>query len=379
LDVFLLKRKNKLPKSFKICLFKFLEISLSGSFQDELIMTERKTLKDIARDLKLSISTVSKSLSDSYEISESTKKMVKDYAEKHNYVPNKVARTLKTGKTNTIGVIVFNISNTFISQVLDGIHKGSQIDKYDIIIMQSRDDVNLEKHAIEVLKMRGIDGLLISPVSFNSNYEQLKSLQDSGIPVVLFDRVNHDLQTHKVGIDNQLSAYDATEHLLNSGRKNILHITGKNIGVSEARLVGFQKCLKDHKIEFDNNFYLECDYSKHDEIEDSIIKKLNYLKSTGNMVNAIFGATDDITTLTLGILAEMNIKVPEEVSVIGFSNIRIPNSLNPSLSTVVQPTEEIGMIAFQKLVELINAKYPIEEYETIELKTKLIPRKSSVL
>jgi len=342
-------------------------------------MTERKTLKDIARDLKLSISTVSKSLSDSYEISESTKKMVKDYAEKHNYVPNKVARTLKTGKTNTIGVIVFNISNTFISQVLDGIHKGSQIDKYDIIIMQSRDDVNLEKHAIEVLKMRGIDGLLISPVSFNSNYEQLKSLQDSGIPVVLFDRVNHDLQTHKVGIDNQLSAYDATEHLLNSGRKNILHITGKNIGVSEARLVGFQKCLKDHKIEFDNNFYLECDYSKHDEIEDSIIKKLNYLKSTDNMVNAIFGATDDITTLTLGILAEMNIKVPEEVSVIGFSNIRIPNSLNPSLSTVVQPTEEIGMIAFQKLVELINAKYPIEEYETIELKTKLIPRKSSVL
>ena len=97
------------------------------------------------------------------------------------------------------------------------------------------------------------------------------------------------------------------------------------------------------------------------------------------MVNAIFDATDDITTLTLGILAEMNIKVPEEVSVIGFSNIRIPNSLNPSLSTVVQPTEEIGMIAFQKLVELINAKYPIEEYETIELKTKLIPRKSSVL
>lgn len=342
-------------------------------------MIERKTLKDIASDLKLSISTVSKSLSDSYEISESTKKIVKEYAEKHNYVPNKVARTLKTGKTNTIGVIVFNISNTFISQILEGIHKGSQDEKYDIIIMQSRDSIQLEKHAIEVLSMRGIDGLLISPVAFNSNYQQLKDLQDSGIPVVLFDRVNHDLQTHKVGVENQLSAYEATEHLLNSGRKNILHITGKNIGVAEDRLLGFKKCLKDHGLDFDPNLYLECDYSKHDEIEDFIICKLNYLKKTGNMVNAIFGATDDITTLTLGVLAGMNIKVPEEISVIGFSNIRIPNSLNPSLSTVVQPTEEIGLVAFSKLIELVQSKYPVEEFETIELKTKLIPRKSSTL
>src|SRR5690606_25216365 len=106
-------------------------------------MTERKTLKDIAKDLKLSISTVSKSLSDSYEISESPKKMVTDYAGKHNDVPKKVARTLKTGNTNAFGVIVFNSSNTVISQVLDGIHKGSQIERYDIIIMQSRVDVHL--------------------------------------------------------------------------------------------------------------------------------------------------------------------------------------------------------------------------------------------
>jgi LacI family transcriptional regulator len=342
-------------------------------------MIERKTLKDIAKDLKLSVSTVSKSLSDSYEISESTKKLVKEYAEKHNYIPNKVARTLKTGKTNTIGVIVFNISSTFISQILDGIHKASQLEKYDIIIMQSRDDVNLEKHAIEVLRIRGIDGLLISPVSYNSNFNQLRDLQDSGIPVVLFDRVNHNIETHKVGIDNKLSAYEATKHLLDSGKKNILHITAKNIGVTADRLLGFKKCLKDHQIEFDNNLYLECDYGKHDEIEQSITKKLKFLKSKNIKVDAIFGATDDITTLTLGILAEMNIDVPGEISVIGFSNIRIPNSLNPSLSTVVQPTEEIGMVAFQKLLEIINSKYPKEEFETIELKTKLIPRKSTLL
>src|SRR5690606_37456577 len=158
-------------------------------------MTERKTLKDIAKDLKLSISTVSKALSDSYEVSDKTKSIVKEYALKHQYIPNKTAQTLKTGKTFTIGVIVFNISNTFISQVLDGIHMASEKQKYDIIIMQSRNDVNIEKRLIEVLKNRGIDGLLISPVSYNSNYENLKGLQKQGIPVVIFDRINHELAT----------------------------------------------------------------------------------------------------------------------------------------------------------------------------------------
>lgn len=338
---------------------------------------ERKTLKDIAKDLNLSISTVSKSLSDSYEISDATKKLVQDYAKKHNYVPNKVARNLKTGKTNTIGVIVFNISNTFISQVLNGIHIASHEQKYDIIIMQSRDDIEQERNAIEVLRMRGIDGLLISPVAHNSNVELLRDLQQAGIPVVLFDRVQHPLQTHKVGTDNQAAAYEATKHLLDRGRKHILHITAKNIGITEERLNGFKKCLMDHNLPFDPKLYLECDYGKHNEIENSIKNHIQSMREKHIPIDAILGATDDITTLSLGVLATLGIACPEEIAVIGFSNIHIPNSLNPALSTVVQPTVEMGKIGVEKLLQLIHAKYPVEEFENIKLKSHIIARKST--
>jgi len=339
---------------------------------------ERKTLKDIAKDLNLSISTVSKALSDSYEISQKTKSIVKQYALKHHYIPNKIAQTLKTGKTYSIGVIVFNISNTFISQVLDGIHMAAEKQQYDIIIMQSRDNVDIEKHLIDVLKIRGIDGLLISPVSYNSNYNCLKKLQELGIPVVIFDRINHELKTHKVGVDNFNGAYLATKHLIENGKRKILHITARNLGVTQDRFNGFKKCLKDHHVFLDPSLYIECDYGKHEEIEHIIKTKILACKANNKRIDAIFGATDEITTLTIGILAELNIKVPEEIAVIGFSNIRFANALNPALSTIVQPTEQMGRLAFEKLIEMINTKHQNYEYQNFELDSKMIVRKSSL-
>lgn len=339
---------------------------------------ERKTLKDIAKDLNLSISTVSKALSDSYEISQKTKGIVQQYAKTHQYVPNKIAQNLKTGKTFTIGVIVFNISNTFISQVLDGIHMASEEQHYDIIIMQSRNNITIEKHLIEVLKIRGIDGLLISPVCYNSNYEDLKGLQKEGIPVVIFDRINHELETHKVGVDNFNGAYLATKHLIKNGKSKILHITARNLGVTQERFNGFKKCLKDHSVYFDPTLYIECDYGKHEEIEHIIKSKILQFKANNKKIDAIFGATDEITTLTIGILAELNIKVPQEIAVIGFSNIRFANALNPALSTIVQPTEEMGILAFEKLLEMINAKNQNYEYQNFELESEMIVRKSSL-
>src|SRR5690606_23043470 len=163
--------------------------------------------------------------------SQKTKSIVKQYALKHHYIPNKIAQTLKTGKTYSIGVIVFNISNTFISQVLDGIHMAAEKQQYDIIIMQSRDNVDIEKHLIDVL--------IISPVSYNSNYNCLKKLQELGIPVVIFDRINHELKTHKVGVDNFNGAYLATKHLIENGKRKILHITARNLGVTQDRFNGF--------------------------------------------------------------------------------------------------------------------------------------------
>lgn len=341
-------------------------------------MMSRTTLKDIALELNISVSTVSKALSDSYEISEATKKMVQEYAKKHNFHPNKLARSLKIGKSNTIGVIVSNISNTFVSQILDGIQIASQQTIYDVIFMQSREDERVEKNCIDVLRMRGIDGLMIAPVSSGSNIEELKDLIKAKIPVVIFDRINHKLDTFKVGVNNFQGAYNATQHLIQQGKRNILHITGKNLGVAEERLSGFKAALSDAGIPFNERHYIECSFNSTVDLDNSIKEIIIKEYIDGKKIDAIFGATDVITTRTLGILAELQIKVPTEVAVIGFSNTQIAASLNPALSTVVQPATEIGEIATKKLIDTINQTRPIHEFETIELPTQLVVRKSSL-
>lgn len=338
----------------------------------------KTTLKDISKALNISISTVSKALSDSYEISERTKKIVRDYASEMNFSVNKVAQSLKIGKTNTIGVIVCAISNAFIAEILDGIQKASIETGYDIIIMQSREDILVEKSCIEILNSRGIDGLLISPVSETSNISLLRELQDNQKPVVIFDRIIHQLQTDKVGVNNFDGAYQATKHLLEQGRTNILHITGHQLGVSKDRLNGYKQALREFEISLQHYYFIECDIQDAEILDEQIKGAIQKALNAENKLNAIFGATDVITTRTLGILAELNIKVPEEIAIIGFSNISIPNSLNPALSRIKQPASEIGYTAMKKLIYLIKHPNYID-FETIELENTIEIRRSSLL
>lgn len=338
----------------------------------------KTTLKDISKALNISISTVSKALSDSYEISDRTKKLVQEYATEMNFSVNKVAQSLKIGKTNTIGVIVCAINNTFIAEILDGIQKASIETGYDIIIMQSREDILVEKSCIEVLNARGIDGLLISPVSETSNITLLKELQENGKPVVIFDRTVNQLKTDKVGVNNFDGAYKATKHLIEQGRTNILHITGHQLGVSKDRLNGYKEALREFNIPLNPYYFIECNIQDTEILDQQIKNAIQKTLNSDIKLNAIFGATDVITTRTLGILADLNIKVPEEIAVIGFSNISIPSSLNPALSRVKQPASKIGHIAMTKLIYLI--KHPAyTEFETIELENTIEIRKSSLL
>ncbi|UIR56403.1 LacI family transcriptional regulator [Sphingobacterium sp. SRCM116780] len=338
----------------------------------------KTTLKDISKALNISISTVSKALADSYEISEKTKKIVQEYASKMNFSPNKVAQSLKIGKTNTIGVIVCAINNTFMSEILDGIQKASIETGYDIVIMQSREDIMIEKACIEVLNARGIDGLLISPVSETSNINLLQELQENETPVVIFDRIVNQLKTDKVGINNFEGAYKATKHLIEQGRTNILHITGHQLGVSKDRLNGYKDALREFDIPLKPYYFIECNIQDTEILDQQIKTAILKALSSDNKPNAIFGATDVITTRTLGILANLGIKVPEEIAVIGFSNISIPFALNPALSRIKQPAGEIGNIAMKKLIYLI--KHPTyNDFETVELETILEIRKSSSL
>lgn len=203
------------------------------------------TIKEIAQALNISISSVSKALNDSHEISDSTKEKVLAYAKEHDYQPNILAKNLKTGHTNTIGVILSSINNSFYSQVIEGIQQYALTVGYDVIFMQSREQSDLEKSCIEALQKRGVDGILIAPVDETSNYQLLKSLHENNFPIVIFDRILHHLETFKIGISNFNGAYQATKHLLSIGRDRIVNITGTKFGLSSERFNGYKQALLD--------------------------------------------------------------------------------------------------------------------------------------
>ncbi len=175
------------------------------------------TLRDIAKALDLSVSTVSKALRDSYEIGKETKKRVLDYARANHYLPNRMAKSLKEGKSGSIGVVICSIDNNFVSRMLDGIDLTCTKAGYDIIIMQSKESLVQEKSCLKQLEARGVEGILISPSAETIDFEHLSALKDTGMPLVLFDRINEHFEAYQVGIDNHNGAFQATQHLITNG------------------------------------------------------------------------------------------------------------------------------------------------------------------
>lgn len=339
------------------------------------------TLKELAKELNMSVSTVSKALNDSYEISESTKQRVKEVALKHNYRPNTLAKYLKLGRSNNIGVIISSIGSPFQAQIVEALHSSAVSNDFNLIMMQSQDSEEIEKKAINTLINHGVEGILISPAFENSNLQLLTQLHKSTCPIVIFDRLNYNLDTYKVGVNGRKSVYQATEELIRIGRKNIAVLCGKNIGVTRERLRGYMQALQDHQIEMINEYIIYCNYNNSLQgIDADLENKLRRLLASDNPPNAILGTTDTLTTRVLGILSDMNVRVPEQVAVIGFANTDIANSLNPSLSTIRQPTYEMGRTAISKLIKLINTKYREQvDFEEILLESRIDLRKSTLL
>jgi len=335
------------------------------------------TIKDIARELGLSISTVSKALSDSYEISEKTKKLVNEYAEKHNYSPNPIAKSLKQGHSKSIGIVVSTIDNSFFSQVISGIESVAYAKGYNIMITQTHESYDLEVRNVKHLTYRSVDGILISLSAETQDIEHLKALQRKGLPIVFFDRVSNDLDTHKVIADNYKGAYDGTMQLINSGYKRIAHITSSpNLSISDERLAGYKKALEDSRVPYNEKYTKYCLHGGRDlnEIEAAI----NDLLTMDNRPDAIFTASDRITTTTLSLLKDLKVKVPQDVALLGFTNAHLAHILNPPLSALVQPGFEIGKAAMEMLISLIESKRPVTEFETKILPTELFIRESSI-
>ena len=223
------------------------------------------TIRDIARELNLSVSTVSKALRDSYEISDKTKKLVMDYARENNYRPNPIAQSLKDGHSKSIGIVVSTIENQFFSQVINGIESVAYKEGYNVFITQTHESYDLEVKNVNHLTTRSIDGLLISLSTETKDIDHLLQLHKQGLPIVFFDRITNEIDTHKVIADNYNGAYNATKHLIDSGFKRIAHITSPpNISITKERLAGYIDAMNDAGIELPDNYIKYCPHGGRD-------------------------------------------------------------------------------------------------------------------
>ncbi len=335
---------------------------------------ESATIKDIAKALNLSTSTVSRALRGSYEISADTKKAVLEYAEKINYRPNPIALSLKERRTRAIGVVVSEIANNYFSQAINGIESIAYNRGYHVIITQSHESAEREKVNVDHMASRGVDGLLVSLSSETVDLTFLKDLHEKGLPIVFFDRVTDEIETHKVVADNYLGAFHATEHLIYQDYKRIAHISSSPyLSITKERLSGYKAALEKHNIPFNESLVKHCHHGGMiaTEVEEALVQ----LFKAKVKPDAVFTAGDRLTMETFGILKRM--KQKKEVGFTGFTNSQVADLFSPSLTVVRQPAFEIGQTATELLVQMIESKRPITEFETKTLDTSLIIRESS--
>lgn len=335
---------------------------------------ESATIKDIAKALNLSTSTVSRALRGSYEISAETKKAVLEYAEKINYRPNPIALSLKERRTRALGVVVSEIANNFFSQAINGIESIAYNRGYHVIITQSHESQDRERVNVEHMAARGVDGLLISLSSESVDISFLKELHEKGMPIVFFDRISREIETHTVTANNYLGSFHATEHLIYQGYKKIAHITSSPyLSITKERLDGYKDALVKHHINFNESLVKYCNHGGMiiAEVEDAITS----LQKSKTKPDAIFTAGDRLTISCFSLLKRM--KQKKELGFTGFSNTQVGDLFSPALTVIRQPAFEIGQTATELLIQMIESKRPVTEFENKILETELVIRESS--
>ncbi|HEY1054589.1 MAG TPA: LacI family DNA-binding transcriptional regulator [Emticicia sp.] len=333
---------------------------------------EAITIKDIAKALNLSTSTVSRALRGSYEINPETKKLVLEYAEKMNYHPNPIALSLKENRSRAIGVIVPEIANNFFSQAINGIEAVAYNRGYHVVIFQSHESYARERSNIQHLVGRKVDGVLISLSGETTDVSHLQEIQKRGVPLVVFDRISNEIEANKVIADNFQGAFQATEHLIRSGRKRIAHITSPSLlYTTNERLEGYKAALEKYEIPFDTNLVRYCGFAP-EEARQVIFELLDTQKP-----DAIFTASDRLALDSFAAVKAKGINIPEQVAFIGFTNLQVAHLLDPPLSTVVQPAFEIGKTAAEMLLDTINNKQNTATVKTIKIPTEVNLRTSS--
>lgn len=336
-------------------------------------MFEPVTIKDIAKALGLSTSTVSRALRDTHEISAATKKIVLAYAKEINYQPNPIALSLKERRSKSIGVVVSEVANSYFSQAINGIESIAYDRGYHVIISQTHESYDREVINVQHLASRSVDGLLVSLSSETTDISHLSTLHERGLPIVFFDRVADEINTHKVIANNEKGAYQATTHLIHHGYKKIAHLTSSDhLSISIERLSGYEAALRDHGLAVNNQYIKHCLHGgmMYEETE----KAIKELMALPEKPDAIFVAGDRLSMGCLSVLQNLKLRVPNDIAIVGFSNSDVLDLFNPPLTSVRQPAFEMGQLATEMLLKLIEAKYPVEEFEKRVLETDLCVR-----
>ena len=308
------------------------------------------TIKDVAKALSISISTVSRALKDNPEISQQTRDAVKKVAKEMGYRPNPIAVALKTKRTTTIGVIVPQIVSTFFATVVKKIEEVADHYGYNVLVASSNESFEKEKKNIEVFLANRCDGIILSVSKATTYYEHIQNIVDLDVPLVLFDRTINEMNVSKVVADDADAAYKLVQHLIQGGAKNIAILTGpEQMSIGRNRLKGYLKALNNNKLDIKNEFIVRCeDFSVVSAKE--ACKKLLELDT---IPDAIFGINDDMAIGAMNAIQEKNLRIPEDIAVFGFSNTQRSLYMTPALSTINQYPEKIGVRAAEILFQQI--------------------------
>ena len=336
------------------------------------MLPQRKTIEDLARELKLSKSTVSRALHDSYQIGEQTKQKVRTLAEQWGFQFNPQARGLKTNRSFTLGVVVPEIAHKYFSSAISGIQEVVLPAGYNVLIGQSNESAEQERQVVRQLVASRVDGLIMS-LSGNTHYgDYLQGLINNGFPMILFDRVSDSVNCSKVVIDHEAAAFKAAEHLIGQGCRRIAHLSGPQVlSIAKNRIKGVQRALRTHGLPFIPEFLIE-NGTGTEHTHDHIRRLMQHTDPP----DGISCFNDDVAINALLTLKQSGIAVPEKVKIIGFNNERDCLIIEPNLSSVEHPVVQMGREAARLFLERIEAPAPVE-IKTITFETKLIARKST--
>ena len=334
---------------------------------------KKTTIKDIANVLNISAAAVSKALHNDSRISEKTKKAVRQVAKNLNYEPNHLASALRSGKSHLVGVIVPKTNSNFFSSVIQNIEEVLNKEGYRIIITHSNESYEKECDCIDALLYTQVDGIIASMANETVQLEHYEKVKSKGIPLILFDRGENDLDVDYIGIDDYNSSHEIVEHLLKQGCKRIAHIGGyKHTRIYNNRIRGYEDALEKYNLPLDKELLLESGLT----IEDGR-KNMEKLLLLEKRPDAVYAASDNAALGAMQVLNENNIKIPQEIALIGFGNEPFTNMVTPKISTMNQHSERIGELAALTFLNHVKQNTIHQKLNKQILEAELIIRDSS--